>query len=215
MTDPFTASPVPNGPLTPGRPMYGPAPHSYGEPPAPTYGPIPAPPADPRSATSRAITPRPIGHANWGRRVPAFLIDFAPALLACVPLTVAYFGLLFALLRAPISRDSTMPDLGFALVWLLVGAVLMLAAVGWNTYNRWLVGGRSGQSLGKRVMKLRLLSEQTGQPVGPSNAFARDLAHILDGISVVGFLWPLWDDNRQTFADMLLHTVVTDDRLTA
>jgi uncharacterized RDD family membrane protein YckC len=24
----------------------------------------------------------------------------------------------------------------------------------------------------------------------------------------VGYLWPLWDDKRQTFADMLLNTIV-------
>jgi uncharacterized RDD family membrane protein YckC len=70
------------------------------------------------------------------------------------------------------------------------------------------VGGRTGQSWGKRVTSIALISEQTGQPIGPLNAFLRDLVHILDGVAYVGYLWPLWDDKRQTFADMLLNTIV-------
>jgi Mce-associated membrane protein len=34
------------------------------------------------------------------------------------------------------------------------------------------------------------------------------LAHVLDTASVVGWLWPLWDSRRRTFADMLLRTEV-------
>ena len=44
----------------------------------------------------------------------------------------------------------------------------------------------------------------------------RELAHLLDTLSVfVGWLWPLWDSRRRTFADLLLRTevrCVADDR---
>ncbi len=37
----------------------------------------------------------------------------------------------------------------------------------------------------------------------------RDLAHLLDTLSVfVGWLWPLWDPRRRTFADLLVRTEV-------
>ena len=37
----------------------------------------------------------------------------------------------------------------------------------------------------------------------------RELAHLLDTLSVfVGWLWPLWDSRRRTFADLLLGTEV-------
>ena len=42
------------------------------------------------------------------------------------------------------------------------------------------------------------------------NAFLRDLVHILDGVAYVGYLWPLWDDKRQTFADKIMRTIVID-----
>src|SRR5205814_3848157 len=84
-----------------------------------------------------------------------------------------------------------------------------LAGIGWSVYNRWMQGGNTGQSLGKRVVGIKLVSEQTGQPIGPMNAFLRDLAHIADGAACyIGFLWPLWDEKSQTFADKILTTVV-------
>ena len=93
---------------------------------------------------------------------------------------------------------------------MIVGIAIMLAGFGWTIYNRWLVAGRTGQSLGKRVTKIRLVGELTDAPIGPTNAFLRDLVHILDGIAYVGYLWPLWDDKRQTFADKIMRTIVVN-----
>jgi Mce-associated membrane protein len=57
-----------------------------------------------------------------------------------------------------------------------------------------------------------------GEAPGPWRLLLRDLAHLLDTMSlVVGWLWPLWDSRRRTFADMLLGTevqrVTPDERL--
>jgi len=55
-----------------------------------------------------------------------------------------------------------------------------------------------------------------GTALGVWGLLLRDLAHLLDTASVVGWLWPLWDSRRRTFADMLLRTEVRrvepDDR---
>ena len=91
---------------------------------------------------------------------------------------------------------------------MIIGLIVMLASFGWNIYNRCLVAGKTGQSLGKRVTKIKLIGEQTEAPIGPTNAFLRDLVHILDAIAYVGYLWPLWDDKRQTFADKIMNTIV-------
>lgn len=45
-------------------------------------------------------------------------------------------------------------------------------------------------------------------PVGPWVALGREVAHLLDVCSVVGWLWPLWDPQQQTFADKLASTRV-------
>ncbi len=39
------------------------------------------------------------------------------------------------------------------------------------------------------------------------------LAHFLDSLACyVGWLWPLWDPKRQTFADKIMSTVVVEQR---
>ncbi len=44
-------------------------------------------------------------------------------------------------------------------------------------------------------------------------AFVRDLAHVLDSVAChLGWLWPLWDQKRQTFADKIVGTVVVRQR---
>src|SRR5690606_40248055 len=60
----------------------------------------------------------------------------------------------------------------------------------WNSaYRR----GTTGQTIGQKMVKIKTVSEQTGQPVGFGNAFLRELCHALDSLACyVGFLAPLW-----------------------
>jgi uncharacterized RDD family membrane protein YckC len=84
-----------------------------------------------------------------------------------------------------------------------------LIALGLNIYNRWIQAGRTGQSWGKKALGIKLISEATGQPIGAGMAFGRDIVHLLDFLPCyIGYLWPLWDAKRQTFADKILSTVV-------
>ena len=86
--------------------------------------------------------------------------------------------------------------------------VVLLLILGWLSYNRWYLGGTTGQSLGKKVLGIRLVSEETGQPIGMLMAFLRDICHIVDSIfCYVGWLFPLWDAKRQTLADKIVKTV--------
>ena len=93
---------------------------------------------------------------------------------------------------------------------MIIGLSVMVASLAWVAYNRWMIAGRTGQSLGKRVTKIRLIGEETQAPIGAVNAFIRDLVHILDAVTVVGYLWPLWDGRQQTFADKISKTIVVD-----
>jgi uncharacterized RDD family membrane protein YckC len=86
-------------------------------------------------------------------------------------------------------------------------------SLGITVYNRWILGGRTGQSWGKQVFNLRLLRMSDGQPIGAGMAFVRDLAHIIDALPCyIGFLFPLWDNRRQTLADKVMSTVVIAER---
>jgi uncharacterized RDD family membrane protein YckC len=120
-------------------------------------------------------------YASWIQRVGAYLIDVAPIVI----LELIFYRIF--------------------VIYLLI----LLASIGWTIYNRWYQGGTTGQSLGKKVLNLRLVSEETGQPIGMLMAFVRDICHFVDGIiCYVGFLFPLWDAKRQTLADKIVKTVV-------
>jgi len=128
----------------------------------------------------------PAMYANWGQRVGAYLID-------AIPVAVIYF-------------------IGFATRTPIVILLFILIALGVQVYNRWIQGGRTGQSWGKKALHLRLISENTGEPIGAGMAFVRDICHILDSLACyIGWLFPLWDAKRQTFADKILTTVVVPE----
>jgi hypothetical protein len=58
------------------------------------------------------------------------------------------------------------------------------------------------------VMKFKVVSEVTGQPVGFGVSVVRQLAHLADAIiCYIGFVFPLWDAKRQTLADKMMTTV--------
>ena len=187
----------PPGHPPPGHPTAAGYPGATSYPPVPGYGPPPAP------APAFAM-PLRTDYASWGKRVVAWLIDYAPTYIGLI---IFYVGYIVWLFRFSTSASGT-PDLTAGVVPMIVGSAIMLLGLGWTFYNRWLVAGRTGQSLGKRVTRIKLVSEVTDAPIGPMNAFVRDLVHILDGMAYVGYLWPLWDDKRQTFADKIVRTIV-------
>jgi uncharacterized RDD family membrane protein YckC len=124
----------------------------------------------------------PAAYASWIQRVGAYLIDVAPIIVV---------------------------DLILGRIAVLLSVLIWLASIAWTAYNRWYKAGTTGQSLGKKVLNLKLVSEETGQPIGPAMAFVRDICHIIDTvICFVGYLFPLWDAKRQTIADKIVSTVV-------
>ncbi len=138
----------------------------------------------------------PANYAHWGKRVGALVID---------QLLVYAAYLIPALLGAIVSGDSTSTT---ASLFGLVGTLAGLAVFVWNIC---LKQGRTGYSIGKGVLGIRLIKEETGQPIGAGMSFVRQITHILDALPCyLGFLWPLWDSKRQTFADKILSTVVID-----
>ena len=57
--------------------------------------------------------------------------------------------------------------------------VLNAEQTGWFVYNMVYLGRTTGQSWGRKVAGVRLVSEATGRPIGMGMAFVRQLAHII------------------------------------
>lgn len=144
--------------------------------------------------------------ANWGKRVGAYLID---GIIASLPVLIAAVYSMATANTVGYDMDGravTEPTVAGGLA-LLVGYAWMLGVQIWN---RWVQQGRTGQSIGKKALGIRLVSVQTMAPIGPGMAFVRDLCHFVDGIFYVGYLRPLWDAKKQTFADTILSTLVVE-----
>jgi uncharacterized RDD family membrane protein YckC len=98
------------------------------------------------------------------------------------------------------TQDSILGVLAQGLASLLIFAYWV-----WNWGYR---QGTTGSSLGKSVLRFKVVSETTGEPLGFGMSLVRQLAHFIDAvICYIGFLFPLWDAKRQTLADKIMTTV--------
>ncbi len=69
-----------------------------------------------------------------------------------------------------------------------------------------------GVTPGKLVMGIAVVREGDARPIGMVRTMLRWLAHVLDSILLIGYLRPLWNAQRKTFADSIMETVVLDTR---
>jgi uncharacterized RDD family membrane protein YckC len=117
--------------------------------------------------------------AGWGSRAGALIID---ALIAGIP---------GGIIGAAVSSG--------------LGNLVQLGITLWLLYQQ----GTTGQTIGKKALNIKLLREADGQVVGVGTSIGRYLLHILDSLPLLlGWLWPLWDAKKQTFADKIMKTVV-------
>jgi uncharacterized RDD family membrane protein YckC len=100
--------------------------------------------------------------------------------------------------RCDVPNDTT------SLVVVLLSILAFVAGV---IYYAKLEG--QGATVGKRALGLRVQDATTGQPIGTARAVGRYFARILSAIPCfLGYLWMLWDDQRQTWHDKLTSSVV-------
>ncbi len=183
--------PPPGTPYPPGSypppgyppPGYPPPGAQYDYPPPGGYPP-PGWPYSPGGYGSTPGYPATGGLAGWGQRALGYLIDLGLLFVVLLPFYV--LGLVSVAFR----------DLG---------TLAAIAVAVWFAIQV----GQTGQSPGMRVMGLRCLGQATGLPIGGGLGFVRAIAHFVDSlICYVGWLFPLWDKQRQTLADKIMSTVV-------
>lgn len=159
--------------------------------------------------------------AGFGRRLGAWLID---ALLVVVLLLPG--GMVMG--SADTERDRCSPDspgaelvfdgtssyavcerpaggaVAVAVLLWIVGGAATLTYIG-------ILEGKRGQTWGKRALGIRTVDLRMGQPIGPARAIGRYLARFLSSQPCglcLGYFWMLWDNQRQTWHDKIVGTVV-------
>lgn len=123
--------------------------------------------------------------APWHIRLCAFAVDVLPAIAVATTMALVSFTV------PGVWWWVSICALGLAVLALLVNRLLLPPTIGW--------------SLGRALCGIAV-TRRDGEDVGVWGLLLRDLAHLLDTLSVVGWLWPLWDSGRRTFADMLMRT---------
>jgi uncharacterized RDD family membrane protein YckC len=178
---------------------------SYPAPPSPSGGYAPPPPGPAiRALPTEAYTP-------WLTRVLAFIIDIIPYAVVVGIGTV----IMIATQQSSCVTDISQYDVNQfctdqpSMIGQLAQWLAHLIGLGYLLWNYGYRQGTTGSSLGKSVMKVKVVSEVTGQPLGFGLSIVRQLAHFVDAIiCYIGFLFPLWDAKRQTLADKIMTTVV-------
>lgn len=183
-----------------GYPQQPPAQPGYGYPQQP-YAPYP--PQQPAYGGGYSQPGAMPAFAGWWSRVGATIVD---GLIIFVPyMVLAGIGAVMASNASPGEDAGT----GAALVFSILGFLTLVGITVWQLVQE----GRTGQTIGKKALGIRLLREADGRPLGVGMAFVRRLAHFVDGLPLyLGYLWPIWDAKKQTFADKIVSSVVVKSR---
>lgn len=155
----------------------------------------------------------PSSYASWGQRFGAYLIDWLLGALTGIVVIVGFVMVIADLREDPLVpagewpfywADGSAPVAGFMVM--LLGMIIPIVFWFYNWPYR---QGSTGSTIGKKMMGIRVVGEQTHQPIGFGLTWLREIVHYFDGLLFcLGYLWPLWDTKRQTFADKIMSTVV-------
>ena len=98
----------------------------------------------------------------------------------------------------------------------------LLSAIAYFLYEGLMLANQNGQTIGKKVLNIRVVSAD-GQPLTMNKTFTRagvkavlsvlssikpPVTSVLGILSLLDYLWPFWDANKQTWHDKAAGTYV-------
>lgn len=136
-------------------------------------------------------------YPTFGRRAVAFLIDITLILLFITAAVLPLSGVLTGM-----NTDA---------LTIILAVIVSLGSLVFLLWYPIIQPGRTGQTLGKRLLNVKVV-DRKGAPPGIDKMAVRfligyPLCAIIMG---VGFLVPLWDVQRQALDDKLVDTYVVD-----
>jgi uncharacterized RDD family membrane protein YckC len=85
----------------------------------------------------------------------------------------------------------------------------LLYIVGYIAYFVYFEGGPTGQTPGKRALGIRVIDFNNGGPIGYGRAFLRLIGRLISSFfCYLGYLWMLWDKEKQCWQDKIANDVV-------
>lgn len=224
---PYGQQPQPYGQQPPPPEPYGQQAQPYGQ---QSYGQQPPAQQNPYGgygqapvyAGGPAMHPGSLGYvqanfgqvATFGSRALALIVDTLLSLIGLIPMII---GIVVLAMAVPTETyvdefgmtQTTGGDSSQAVVGGLLIALGVLVSLAITLWNRVFKMGRTGQSVGKKVVGLKLVDDKTGQPIGAGMCFLRELvSSIVNQVVYLSYLWMLWDADKQTLADKAVHSTV-------
>lgn len=149
----------------------------------------------PESVAEAFNAERPLEHAGFWRRLAAFLTDIALLFTMAVP---PFFFLVM-------TQTGMVPRLAGLTAMFLCG----MALVGFGLIYFPLLEARFGWTLGKRMMRIRVVDEN-GRPIRLSQAIIRRLSYYFDLMAFDALFIP-FTDRKQRALDVLAKTIVVKE----
>jgi uncharacterized RDD family membrane protein YckC len=188
------------GSVPPPPPPPPPSPTPYGYPPGTPYSPYPGGPVQPGDL------------AGFWLRFGGLLLDSILYGLLMAPFLIAGFAIGAQGFDDCVSIDDEIvcppgkPEAGPIVLGVIIGVIgLAIVAV---LYFRAL--GRTGQTWGRKIVGVKVVRNHTREPLGVPRAIGRQLfASFISGqVCYLGYLWMLWDGQKQTWHDKVTDSIV-------
>jgi uncharacterized RDD family membrane protein YckC len=155
-------------------------------------------PTAPLPASPPASGPPPEALAGFGLRLVGAFIDWL-----LVGILASAIGALFGIetLSSPPAQGD---GFQFRLDW-ATGPYLLVELV----YFTYFHATSAGQSIGNKVLGIRVLDADTGASLSYVRAFVRVLMSNVSALPCfLGFFWMLWDPRKRTWHDMVANSLV-------
>jgi uncharacterized RDD family membrane protein YckC len=173
----------------------------------PPAGPLPAQPGYQYGAAVPALP-----FATFGKRLLAAVVDAAiEAAIMVVPTALGAVAIVNSVGTNDNGDVNTVANastftLGIAAI--VIGMACMLLYEPLLTARK---GASNGQTVGKRVAGIRITNRQGG-PISTGQAWGRSLfrSFVSGSLCYLGYLWMLWDSEKQTWHDKVASTYVLD-----
>ena len=158
--------------------------------------------------------------ASFGSRLVGFFID--GIIVSSIIMVVGIVLFVIAIPLSDVETNCTVPgqppsqpncfepESSTLLLWLILSLIFLLIyfVVVFLIHIQPLY--KTGQTIGRRVMNIKVVQKADGSLLSPGQAFGRYLFAILVSGQFfnLGYLWMLWDDQDETWHDKVVKSTV-------
>ena len=146
-------------------------------------------------------------YATWGSRVGGHIVNGLVGALFAVPALIAFFVVPKETQVCTVNDEVRLCEVPTGAGWGIIAALGIVGAVAFFVMYSKKVA-TTGQAWGHQAVGVRIVDATTGGNIGAGKAFLRyTIGHAIDGaVCYLGYLWPLWDKDKQTFSDKIFGT---------